>query len=92
MGDLFQPWQIIIVFLLIIFFVIKFVVKRTPSYLQGLKDVAKPTPEQLKSSGFQTNLPQDADLPTHKFCSECGKQILRRAEICPMCGCRVPTV
>lgn len=22
-----------------------------------------------------------------KFCSECGKQILRRAEMCPLCGC-----
>ena len=23
-----------------------------------------------------------------KFCSECGKPILRNAEICPHCGCR----
>jgi hypothetical protein len=23
-----------------------------------------------------------------KYCSECGKVILRRAEICPNCGCR----
>jgi hypothetical protein len=31
----------------------------------------------------------DVDTPQYKFCSECGKQILRRAEICPLCGCRV---
>lgn len=24
-----------------------------------------------------------------KYCSECGKIVLRRAEICPGCGCRV---
>lgn len=24
-----------------------------------------------------------------KYCSECGKIILRRAELCPGCGCRV---
>jgi hypothetical protein len=23
-----------------------------------------------------------------KYCADCGKQILRRAEICPHCGCR----
>ena len=22
-----------------------------------------------------------------KYCADCGKQILRRAEICPYCGC-----
>lgn len=26
--------------------------------------------------------------PDQKYCSECGKVILRRAEICPGCGCR----
>jgi hypothetical protein len=24
----------------------------------------------------------------HKYCMDCGKTILRRAEICPNCGCR----
>jgi hypothetical protein len=26
--------------------------------------------------------------PDQKYCAECGKIILRRAEICPGCGCR----
>jgi hypothetical protein len=26
--------------------------------------------------------------PTEKYCTDCGKVILRRAEICPGCGCR----
>jgi len=26
--------------------------------------------------------------PDMKYCMDCGKQILRRAEICPHCGCR----
>lgn len=27
-----------------------------------------------------------------KYCTDCGKVILRRAEICPGCGCRQMTV
>lgn len=30
----------------------------------------------------------DPTLPETKFCSECGQKIKRRAEICPLCGCR----
>jgi len=30
----------------------------------------------------------DPNLPPRKFCSECGGEIARRAEICPLCGCR----
>ena len=26
--------------------------------------------------------------PNEKYCTDCGKVILRRAEICPGCGCR----
>jgi hypothetical protein len=26
--------------------------------------------------------------PDRKFCTECGQRILRKAEICPYCGCR----
>jgi hypothetical protein len=26
--------------------------------------------------------------PEMKYCADCGKQILRKAEICPHCGCR----
>ena len=26
--------------------------------------------------------------PDMKFCMDCGQKILRRAEICPRCGCR----
>lgn len=26
--------------------------------------------------------------PDMKYCADCGKQIVRRAEICPHCGCR----
>ena len=37
----------------------------------------------------QSSFSHGGDLPQMKFCSECGKQILRRAEVCPLCGCRV---
>ena len=30
----------------------------------------------------------DPTVPELKYCSECGKQIKRRAEICPLCGRR----
>jgi len=33
-------------------------------------------------------MPQVMSPADQKYCSECGKLILRRAEICPGCGCR----
>ncbi|MGO8789755.1 MAG: hypothetical protein ACLQVL_20545 [Terriglobia bacterium] len=33
--------------------------------------------------------PQEPPVaPEMKYCMDCGQQILRRAEICPRCGCR----
>ncbi len=32
--------------------------------------------------------PQVLKSPEQKYCTDCGKLILRRAEICPACGCR----
>src|SRR5580704_7347164 len=33
-------------------------------------------------------MPEVLSPQDKKYCSECGKLILRRAEICPGCGCR----
>jgi hypothetical protein len=34
-------------------------------------------------------VPQEPAIsPDMKYCMDCGQQILRRAEICPRCGCR----
>lgn len=32
--------------------------------------------------------PELPDAPEMKFCMDCGEKILRKAEICPKCGCR----
>lgn len=42
-----------------------------------------PTPRTAGPSAGPPTLGQD-----QKFCMDCGKVILRRAEICPGCGCR----
>jgi hypothetical protein len=36
----------------------------------------------------KAQLPSE-NLPPEKFCVECGGKIMRQAEICPLCGCRV---
>ena len=77
--ELFQPWHLI---LLIGFFVvvpILLITKRGNGRLRQQAASRPISPEPIANSA----------LPMHKFCSECGKQILRRAEICPLCGCRV---
>jgi len=36
-----------------------------------------------------TSIEQELPVTTEmKFCTDCGQKILRRAEICPRCGCR----
>lgn len=76
--ELFQPWHLI---LLLIFIAIPIVLitKRGNARLRQQAAPRLVPPEPVFNS----------DLPIHKFCSECGKQILRRTEICPFCGCRV---
>lgn len=32
--------------------------------------------------------PEPPAAPEMKFCMDCGQKILRKAEICPKCGCR----
>jgi hypothetical protein len=50
---------------------------------------------QQASETVETSAPQPSQPPPgqdQKFCMDCGKVILRRAEICPGCGCRqLPT-
>lgn len=83
MGDLLQPVHIVV--LLIFVGVVVFVVR-------GNRRSSQPTgssqlPQQPQALiGPRANL--DPTLPELKYCSECGQQIKRRAEICPLCGCR----
>jgi Zinc finger, C3HC4 type (RING finger) len=80
MGELFAPGHLII--LAGVFGILAMII------VFSLFKVAKAF--SARSSNEQTANPAPSiDMSSHKFCSECGKQILRRAEICPLCGCRV---
>jgi hypothetical protein len=83
MGELFTPTHLIVIFIFAgIFFIAK-------GGLKALRGKATAAQGQTQDSSVRTALPDVGNLPIHKYCSECGKQILRRAEICPLCGCRV---
>lgn len=74
MGDLLQPWHILVI--LGIMAVIAFIA------VKNRQAKTTPTRPQGQSPAI------DPALPELKFCSECGQQIKRRSEICPLCGCR----
>ena len=76
MGEFFLPSHLIILAVVFVIFMI---------ILFFLSKAAKGF--STRSSNEQTASPTPSS--SHKFCSECGKQILRNAEICPFCGCRV---
>ena len=42
----------------------------------------------VRKGMFRPQVSYDPTLSEFKFCKECGKQIKRRAELCPLCGCR----
>lgn len=50
------------------------------------------TSAEIPPKGERTDMSEPTVMPPigqdQKYCSECGKIILRRAEICPGCGCR----
>ena len=73
MGDLLQPWHAVVILAIIIGAVV--FLKRSRATTESHNSVLP-----LESTG--------STLPESKYCSECGKQIKRRAEICPLCGCR----
>lgn len=83
MGDLLQPVHIVV--LLIFVGVVVFAIRssRRSSHPIG----SSQSPQQPHAQ-----IGPGADLaptmPELKYCSECGQQIKRRAEICPLCGCR----
>jgi hypothetical protein len=75
MGDLLQPWHLIVLIGIIILIANR----------KGLMALATPTQSH---SHNPNQLGSDPMLPELKFCTECGQQIKRQAEICPLCGCR----
>jgi hypothetical protein len=76
MGDLLQPWHLIVI---IGFIALIVAAVKLP------KALAKPM--QSISQGPEVTVP-DPTLPALKYCTECGQQIKRQADICPLCGCR----
>lgn len=81
MGELFTPMHLIV--LLVVFGIPGLILV---AVIKGLKEFSA---ERRFEPTVSPPPPPAIDMPTHKFCSECGQQILRRAEICPLCGCRV---
>lgn len=82
MGDLLQPWHILLIFAVI---AVVIVVRKTQASKKasGISNLQGAVPGQLGQGPSD-----DPTLPELKYCSECGQQIKRRAEICPLCGCR----
>jgi len=73
MGQLFVPMHLIV--LAVVFGILAMIVFFLSKVAKGFS---------ARSSYEQTANPAPSiDMSSHKFCSECGKQILRRAEICP---------
>jgi hypothetical protein len=50
-------------------------------YLRATPQSTGPHPVHTETEGGEATT-------SMKYCADCGKQILRRAEICPHCGCR----
>lgn len=83
MGDLLQPVHIVV--LLIFVGVVVFVVRGSRRSSQPTGSSQSP---QQPHAQIEPRVDLDPAVPELKYCSECGKQIKRRAEICPLCGCR----
>jgi hypothetical protein len=81
-GDLFQPIHIVVIAGIIVV-----VVLARKGYFSGRSGRQAQFQGQNQSPRLQ-QATEDSDLPALKYCTECGKQIKRRAEICPLCGCR----
>jgi hypothetical protein len=79
-GDIFQPWHLIVICVLIV------LVLSLAKPIAFVVSLAKKDKNAIKTAGTP---PSSAELPAEKFCTECGGKIMRRAELCPLCGCRV---
>lgn len=82
MGDFLQPAHIITIAVIVVA-----VVLARKGYFSG-KAGRQVQFQYQNQSPRLLQATEDPDLPELKYCSECGKQIKRRAEICPLCGCR----
>jgi Sec-independent protein translocase protein TatA len=79
-GDIFQPWHLIVVAVLIAFVV------SVAKLIAFAGSLAKKGKNTVNTAGTPS---PSTELSAEKFCTECGGKIMRRAEICPLCGCRV---
>lgn len=85
MGDILQPWHVIVVAIIVALFLAR----------KGVFSGRSGGQERFQNQHQRLHLHESTEstqLPELKYCSECGKQIKRRAELCPLCGCRQAVV
>jgi hypothetical protein len=82
MGDLLQPWH---VFIIVAGFVSYYFIRKGRKASesaqvppQQARLITPPPPMQVAQG--------NSNATEQRFCSECGKQILRRTKFCPFCG------
>jgi hypothetical protein len=79
MEGLFQPTHLVFILIIVLLLTLPSVPKLIKRIWEKLSD--GPPVASVGRVG-------DPATTTMKYCADCGKQILRRAEICPHCGCR----
>lgn len=92
-DNLLRPEHLLLILLFALFLFLAFgpwIMRRTRRsgfiYRQGRQRAAAAMAPWL--AGRARAVADSRGAPGEKFCSECGKQIPRTAQVCPLCGCR----